>query len=105
MELILTSKPRAYSIRVYFYRVRCCPREIEEFDNAEEVSVSSLLADPDTEGETKTNCGNTDAPAMDVVVWWRQKQLRRNTTANSSEQETEAKSCNQKDVICQDGNM
>ena len=67
MESILTSKPRAHSIRVYFDRVRCCPREIEEFDDAEEVSVFSLFEDLDTEGETKTNCDITDAPAMDVV--------------------------------------
>ena len=68
VELILTSKLRAHSIRVYFDdRVRCCPREIEEFDDAEEVSVFSLFEDLDTEGETKTNCDITDAPAMDVV--------------------------------------
>ena len=49
MKLILIRKPLAHSIRVYFNRVRCCPREIEEFDNSEEVSVSSLFEDPDTE--------------------------------------------------------
>ena len=67
VELILICKPRAHSMRVYFNRVRCCPREIKEFDDAEEVSVSSLFEDPHTEGETKTNCGITDAPATDVV--------------------------------------
>lgn len=66
LELILISKPRAHSIRVYFVRVRRCPREIEEFDDAE-VSVSGLFENPDTEGETKTNCDITDAPAIDVV--------------------------------------
>ena len=57
----------AHSIRVSLDRVRRCPREIEEFDNAEEVPVSSLFKDPNTEEETETHCGITTAPATDVV--------------------------------------
>ena len=61
------NKPQAHSIRGSFNRVRRCPREVEEFDNAEEVPVSSLFEDPDTEGETETHCDITDTPATDVV--------------------------------------
>ena len=67
VELILISKPRAHSIRVSLDRVRRCPREVKEFDNAEEVPVSSLFEDPDTEGENETHCGITDALATDVM--------------------------------------
>ena len=49
-------------------RVRCCPREIEKFDDAEKFPVSNLrFEDPDTERETEIHYGITDAPTIDVV--------------------------------------
>ena len=64
VELILISKPKARSIRVSLDRVRRCPREIVESDNAGEVPVSDLFEDPDAEEETETHSDVTDAPAL-----------------------------------------
>lgn len=51
----MINKPKSQTIRVSLDRVRRCPREMIEYDDANEVPVSDLFEDPDVVKETETS--------------------------------------------------
>ena len=66
--IVLIWKPKACSICVSVDRAQRCPKEMTEFDVADEVTISGLFDDSDVveEIETSPSRGYTEVPELKV---------------------------------------